>query len=95
MICLGDDGKVDRRTFAFKTSADGLTIRRVTQAEHYLTFTNETDLNKGYYIDHRDLPMKGILVNTNYRYSIVRFTLKRLSSPCSAYYWFLEMSSFH
>ena len=67
IACFGIDGKVDKRTFSFKTSVDGLTISRVTQPEHHLTFTNETDLNEGFYISHQDLPMKGILRNKKFR----------------------------
>ena len=62
LVCIGVDGKIDKDTLCFKELSDkggNMKLRQESREEHHLTFTNESGTNKGTYLTHRVIPIRG------------------------------------
>ena len=62
LVCIGEDRKVDSniRTYTTVHASDGsMILKQSFDAEHYLTFTEETGTASGVYLTHKVIPMTG------------------------------------
>ena len=62
LVCIGVDRKVDSniRTYTTVHASDGsMILKQSFDAEHYLTFTEETGTASGIYLTHKVIPMTG------------------------------------
>jgi len=60
ITCIGIDGKVDNNTLTHEELViNGRSVvRKVSRAEHHLTFTNESGRSHGNYLLHKTIPLK-------------------------------------
>ena len=72
ITCIGVDGKVDNETLLFReVEVNGeKKLKQDRSSEHHLTFTLESGDEKGTYLTHRNLPLKGatgrLMADTTY-----------------------------